>query len=105
MCCDVLHHVGLLSESSAADLADKRLFACMNLQMLFKVEALRVDKQSADRTALVVRPMIVHMYVEIIQVGEYGVAFDAVQRPKVVLNLILILANCGVVVGGVCFGG
>ena len=46
-------------------------------------------------------PVIVHVDIEIVETGEHGVALDAVNRPKVVLNLVFILADRGVVGGGI----
>ena len=43
----------LLAESSVADLADKRLFTGVDLQVLLEVEPLGVDEEAADRAALV----------------------------------------------------
>ena len=83
----------LLAESSVADLADKRLFTGVDLQVLLEVEPLRVDEEAADRAALVVGPVVVHVHVEVVEVGQHAGALDAVDRPEVVLDLILVLAH------------
>ena len=44
-------------------------------------------------------PVIIHVDIEIVQTVQSSVAFDAVQWPKVILDLILVLAHRGVVVG------
>lgn len=43
--------------------------------------------------------MVIHVDVEVVKVGEDCGALDAVQRPQVVLDLVLVLADGGVVVG------
>ena len=50
-------------------------------------------------------PVIIHVDIEIVQTVQSSVAFDAVQWPKVILDLILVLAHRGVVVGRVRLGG
>ena len=46
----------LLAESSVADLADKRLFTGVDLQVLLEVKSFRIYKKTTDWTALVIRP-------------------------------------------------
>ena len=50
------YHVRLLSEGSVADLADEGLLAGVDLEVLLKVEALGVDEEATNWTALVIRP-------------------------------------------------
>lgn len=89
-------HMGLLSKSSVAHLTHEGLFAGVDFKMLLEIKSLRVDQQTTDRAALVVRPVIVHVDVEVVQTGEHGVALDAVYGPHVVLDLVLVLADRGV---------
>ena len=70
MCRDVLDHVRLLPERPPADGANERLLARVDLQMLLEVEPLRVDEESADGAALVLRPVVVHVQVEVVQVAD-----------------------------------
>ena len=42
--------------------------------------------------------MVVHVDVEVFQVGQNGCALDAVYRPEIVLYLVLVLADGRVVV-------
>jgi hypothetical protein len=60
-------HVRLLSKSSAADLTHEGFLSRVDLQMLLEVESFRVDKKTTDWTALVIRPMIIHVNVEVVQ--------------------------------------
>ena len=87
------YHVCLLPESPVAYLADKRLFTGVDFQVLLEVEPLRVDEEAADGAALVVGPVVVHVHVEVVQVGQHTGALDAVDRPEVVLDLVLVLAD------------
>ena len=48
--------------------------------------------------------MIIHVNVEVLQAGEDSVTLDAVHRPQVVLDLVLVLAHGGVVVVVVAAG-
>ncbi len=41
--------------------------------------------------------MIVHVQIEVVQVANEAVAFDAVQRPNVVLDLVLIVRHGGAI--------
>ena len=50
-------------------------------------------------------PMVIHVNVEVVEAGEDGVALDTVHGPEVVLDLVLVLAHRGVVVGRVRLGG
>jgi len=93
MGCHVLDHMCLLAESSTAHLADKGLFTGVDFQVLLEVEPLRVDEEAADGAALVVGPVVVHVHVEVVQVGQHAGALDAVDRPEVVLDLVLVLAH------------
>ena len=43
-------------------------------------------------------PMVIHVNVEVVEAGEDGVALDTVHGPEVVLDLVLVLADSGVVV-------
>ena len=43
-------------------------------------------------------PMVIHVNVEVVEAGEDGVALDTVHGPEVVLDLVLVLADRGVVV-------
>ena len=52
----IAHHMGLLSKSSVAHLTHEGLFAGVDFKMLLEIESLRVDQQTTDRAALVVRP-------------------------------------------------
>ena len=52
----ITHHMGLLSKSSVAHLADKRFLSSVDFKMLLEIESLRVYQESTDWTALVVRP-------------------------------------------------
>lgn len=90
---DVLDHVGLLPEGPAANLAGERLLPSVNLQMLLEVEPLAVDQEATDRTAFVIRPVVVHVLVEALQVPERDFALDAVQRPVVVLDVVLVVGD------------
>ena len=89
----MLDHVGLLSEGSVTDLTHEGLLSGVNFQMLLEVESLAVDEQSAHWTAFVVAPMVIHMRVKVVQIADQHVALDAIQRPKVVLNLSLVFAH------------
>ncbi len=112
----VLHHVRLLPERPLADRAHERLLASVNLKVrqpavrlklaklcsftanlkvLLEVESLAVDEQPADGTALVVRPVVVHVRVEGLQVGDVGAALDAVDGPEVVLHARLVVVDQG----------
>ena len=86
-------HVGLLTEAPVADVALEGLLAGVDFEMLFEVEPLGVDEEAADWTAFVLRPVVVHVDVEVVQAGQDRVALDAVNRPIIVLNLGLILAH------------
>jgi len=92
----VLHHMCLLAESSVTNLADERLFTRVDFQVLLEVEPLGVDEEAADRAALVVGPVVVHVHVEVVKVGQHARALDAVDRPEVVLDLVLVFAHCRV---------
>ena len=89
----MLNHVRLLPEAPVADLARERLLAGVDLQVLLEVEPLGVDEQAADGAALVLGPVVVHVNVEVLQIAQEGVAFDAVQGPEVVLDLSLVFAH------------
>lgn len=52
----IAHHMGLLSKSSVAHLTHEGLLAGVDFKMLLEIESLRVDQQTTDRAALVVRP-------------------------------------------------
>jgi len=96
---NVFHHMSFLSKGSGADLTDEGLLPCVDLEVLLEVEPLGVDEEAAHGAALVIRPMVIHVDVEVVKVGEDCGALDAVQRPQVVLDLVLVLADGGVVVG------
>jgi len=91
-------HVCLLSKSSAADLTDEGFLSGVDLQVLLEVESFRIDKKTTDWTAFVVRPVIIHVDVEVVQARQDCVTLDTVHRPQVVLDLVLVLAHGGVVV-------
>jgi len=97
----MLHHMRLLSKSSVTYLTHEWFFSRVDFQMLFEIESFRINQQSTYWAALVVRPVIIHVDIEIVQTVQSSVAFDAVQWPKVILDLILVLAHRGVVVGRV----
>jgi len=63
----VLHHVRLLSEGSAAHLTHEGLLPGVDLEVLLEVEPLGVDKKATDGAAFVIRPVIIHVYVEVVQ--------------------------------------
>ena len=86
----MLNHVCLLPEGPVADGANERLFAGVDLQVLLEVETLRVDEEATDGTTLVLRPVVVHVEVEVIQVAEQHVALDAVQGPNLFLDLVFV---------------
>lgn len=49
--------------------------------------------------------MIIHVNVEVIEVAKVTGAFDAVQGPHVILDLVFVIADGAVVVGGVALDG
>ncbi len=63
--------------------------------MLLEVEPLAVDEEAADRAALVVGPVVVHVDVEVVEVPDEDVALDAVERPVVAVDLVLVLGDLG----------
>ena len=48
--------------------------------------------------------MIVHVDVEVVEAGEDSVALDAIDGPKVVLDLVLVLAHGGIAAPGLGLG-
>lgn len=99
MCGHVFDHVGFLPETSVANVAGERLLPSVDLQVLLEVEPLGVDQEAANGAALVIRPMVVHVQVEVVEVAQKAVALDAVQRPKVVFDLAFIIGHGRVVHG------
>lgn len=101
----VFNHVRLLPEGPGADLADEGLLPGVYLEVLLEVEPLRVDEQAAHRAALVVRPVVIHVNVEVVQIMQDNAALDTVDRPQVVLYLMLVLAHLSVVVAAAVVAG
>ena len=56
MSCNMLYHVCLLAERSITNVTNKRLFSCVDLEMLLEVEPFRVDQQPTDWAAFIIRP-------------------------------------------------
>ena len=73
--------------------AGEGLLADVDLEVLLEVEALAVDEEAQDGTALVVAPVVVHVLVEVLLGVEGEAAPDAVHRPVVVLNLVPVLGD------------
>lgn len=69
--------------------------------MLLEIEPFGIDQQSAHRATLVIRPMIIHMQIEIVQIAQKRIAFDAIQGPNVILDLVLIVSHWSLVSVGI----
>jgi len=78
-------------------LTHKGLLPRVDLEVLLEVESFGIDQEATDWTALVVRPMVIHVDVEVVKVCENCCALDAIYWPKVILYLIFIFANGRVV--------
>lgn len=61
--------------------------------MLLEVESLAIDQQATNWTTLVIRPMIIHVQVKVLQITQKCIAFDTVQWPNVILDLRFIVAD------------
>lgn len=86
-------------------MTNKGFLSGMDLQVLFKVKSLRINEKAADWATFVIRPVIIHVDVEVIEVAKVTRAFDAVEGPHVILDLIFIVTDGAVVVGGVTLDG
>jgi hypothetical protein len=75
---DVLDHMSLLPERPVANLATERLLSSVDLEMLLEIEPFAVDEESTDRATLVIGPVVVHVKIEVFQIAQKSVAFDAV---------------------------
>ena len=71
-------HVGFLSERPVTYIASKGLLSRVDFQVLLKIKPLGVDQETTDRTTLVIGPMVIHVKVEVVQIAQETVAFDAV---------------------------
>ena len=89
----VLLHAVLLPEGLLAELADEGLHTGVGLEVLLKVGPRAVDEDAADRAALVLAPVVVHVLVEVLQAVEGQVALVAVHRPVVVRHLVLLVID------------
>ena len=90
---DMFDHVCFLSEGSVTYIASEGLLSRVDFQVLLKIEAFWVDQETTDRTTLVIRPMVIHVKVEVVQIAQETVAFNAIYRPDFVLDLILIIGH------------
>ena len=91
MCFDVIDHVCLLSERSATNLASIWFLAGMDPQVLLEIELLALDEEATDGAVFVIRPMVIHVLVEVFQVSELCLALDAVRGPVVALAIVLVV--------------
>ena len=57
----MLYHVCLLTEWTVANVTNKWLLSGVDFQMLLEIEPLAIDEKSANRTAFIFRPMVVHV--------------------------------------------
>lgn len=86
-------------------MTNKGFLSGMDLQVLFKVKSLGINEKAADRATFVIRPVIIHVNVEVIEVAKVTGAFDAVQGPHVILDLIFVVTDGAVIVGSVALDG
>ena len=91
MCRHMLHHMCFLSEGTVANIAHKWFLSRVDFQMLFEVESLAIDQQTTNWTALIFRPMVVHVKVEVFQVTRDDVTLDALDGPLVVLDFDFVI--------------
>ena len=93
MCGDVFDHMSFLSKTPVTNVASEGFFARVNLQMLLEIEPFGIDEESANGATLVIRPVIIHVQIEVIKVVQLNVALDAINRPHIVLDLVLIIRH------------